>query len=94
MENTVKKVNPLTDKMKSILAFLQANDGAFFCADIAEAIGSTDKSVSPVLTALKKRELVETTDGQREAKDKNGNTVIRTYKMYSLTEAGKTISLD
>lgn len=94
VKETVKKVNPLTDKMKGAIAFLRANDGAHFCQDIADALGIEGKNLSPVLTSLVKRGLAETSEGQREVKDKNGNPVTRTYKMYSLTEDGNTISLD
>lgn len=95
MAEQVKKVNPLTDKMKGALAFLQANEGTYFCSDIAEAIGSTDKSLSPVLTSLVKRELiVKTGTAPKVVKDKNGNDVTREYAQYALTEAGKMISLD
>lgn len=87
MEN--KKVLPLSDKMKGVIRFLQANEGAHFCADIAASMGLEAKSVNPVLTALVKRGLVaKAGEGQREVTNSKGETVNNTYKLYELTDAG------
>lgn len=87
MEN--KKVTPLSDKMKGVIKYLQANEGAHFCADIAEAMGVEAKSINPVLTALVKRDLVaKAGEGQREVLNSKGEKKINNYKLYELTEAG------
>lgn len=89
MAEQVKQPKPLSEKMISILKFMQANEGSHLCADIAEAIGLESKNVSPVLTALVKRGLVIVDgDAQRERVNKKGETVISTYKTYTLTDAG------
>jgi predicted transcriptional regulator len=84
-----EQVKPLSEKMISILKFMQANEGSHLCADIASAIGLESKSVNPVLTALVKRGLV-IVDGsaQRERVNKKGETVISNYNAYALTENG------
>lgn len=89
MAEQVKTIKPLSEKMISILGFMQANEGSHLCADIASALGLESKSVNPVLTALVKRELVFVDgDAQRERVNKKGETVISTYKTYALTEKG------
>ena len=91
MENTEIK---LTDNSKAVLGFLQANEGEYFCADIAAAIGSDAKRVNPVLTGLKKKGLVDVSEGQREVENKKGEKETRTYKMYSASEAGRAFIID
>lgn len=83
-----------TEKQKAIVAFLQANPGEYFASEIAEATGLEEKSVRPVLSGLAKATkerteiFLEVGEGQKEVTDKDGNTVIRTYKKYSLTAFG------
>lgn len=93
MENE-KKLPPLSEKMRGALGFLQANEGAFFCADIAAALGLEQKSLSPVLTALVKRGLLETSTGEREVENKKGEKKVNTYKMYALTEEGRATNIE
>ena len=84
-----KKLAPLSDKMKGAIRFLQANEGAHFCADIAASMGLEAKQLSPVLTALTKRGLVTVAgEGQREVVNSKGEKKINNYKMYELTDAG------
>lgn len=89
-----------TDKQKAIVAFLQANPGEFFASEIAEGCGLEEKSVRPVLSGLAKATkeradiYVEVSEGQKEVLDKDGNKVVRTYKKYSLTEAGKAVVIE
>lgn len=89
-----------TEKQKAIIAFLQANPGEFFASEIAEATGLEEKSVRPVLSGLAKATkeradiYLEVSEGQKEVLDKDGNKVVRTYKKYSLTEAGKAVVIE
>lgn len=98
MSDSKKITNPfegLSDNMKAIVKFMQANEGDLFASDIAEGTGVAEKSVNPVLTALVKRTICEKGDaGQKEVKDKNGNPVTRTYQRYHLTAAGADLVIE
>jgi predicted transcriptional regulator len=89
-----------TEKQKAIVAFLQANPGEWFASEIADGCGLEEKSVRPVLSGLAKATkeradiYVEVSEGQKEVLDKDGNKVVRTYKKYALTEAGKAIVIE
>ena len=89
-----------TEKQKAIVAFLQANPGEYFASEIAEGCGLEEKSVRPVLSGLAKATKERTEifvvvgEGQKEATDKDGNSVIRTYKKYSLTDFGASYVIE
>lgn len=89
-----------TEKQKAIVAFLQANPGEWFASEIAEGCGLEEKSVRPVLSGLAKATkerteiYLEVSEGQKEVLDKDGNKVVRTYKKYTLTDAGKAVVIE
>lgn len=89
----------LTEKQILVLGWMQANEGAHFASEIADGLGLGELSVRPVLTGLAKATkdradiYVEVSEGTKEVLDKEGNPVTRTYKMYSLTNAGIAVEL-
>ena len=89
-----------TEKQKAIVAFLQANPGEWFASEIAEGCDLEEKSVRPVLSGLAKATkerteiYLEVSEGQKEVLDKDGNKVVRTYKKYTLTDAGKAVVIE
>lgn len=89
----------LTEKQILVLGWMQANEGAHFASEIAEGLGLGELSVRPVLTGLAKATkertdiYVAVSEGEKEVLDKEGKPVTRTYKMYSLTDAGLAVEL-
>ena len=89
----------LTEKQIQVLGWMQANEGAHFASDIAADLGLSELSVRPVLTGLTKTTkdrseiYVAVSEGEKEVLDKEGKPVVRTYKMYALTEAGANVEL-
>lgn len=86
----------LTEKMILILADMQAHEGAWFASEIAERLGTTPKSINPVLTSLcgENRGYLAKEDAQEEVIDtKTGKPKLVTHKRYWLTEKGLRIDL-
>lgn len=93
---TPKAVGALTEKMILILADMQAHEGAWFSSEIAERLGTSTKSINPVLTSLcgENRGLLDKEDAQEEVIDaKTGKPKLVTHKKYWLTEKGLRIDL-
>jgi predicted transcriptional regulator len=90
----------LTEKQGLVLGWMQANEGDHFASDIAAGCGLEEKSVRPVLTGLAKATkertdiYVAVSEGDKEVLDKDGKAVTRTYKMYSLTDAGVSVVIE
>ena len=84
----------LSEKQLAVIGILREADGPMFASDIAAQdpvlFEKGEKSVNPLMTHLvAKYGLVEKADAAKEVQDKEGNTVTRTYKTYSLTELGR-----
>lgn len=90
----------LTEKQGIVLGWMQANEGEHFAADIAAGCGLEEKSVRPVLTGLAKTTkerteiYVAVSEGEKEVLDKDGKPVVRSYKMYALTEDGINLVIE
>lgn len=84
----------LTEKQIIVLNWMKANEGEHFASVIADGCGLEEKSVRPILTGLAKATkeradiYVAVGEGDKEVLDKDGKPVTRTYKTYSLTDAG------
>ena len=83
----IKKELPLTDNCKIVLRFLQDNDKSWVGSDLAEETGV--KGIHPVCNSLVKRGLVQKGSEEREFTNKKGETGVKEYVTYSLTDAGR-----
>lgn len=83
----IKNETLLTDNCKTVLSFLQENDKEWVGSDLSEACGV--KGIHPVCNSLVKRGFVQKGSVEREFTNKKGETAIKPYVTYSLTDLGR-----
>lgn len=90
------KQNVLTVKQAGVIEILRETGSKMFAADIADArpelFDKGAKSVSPLMTHLVKRGLVEKEKASVEAVNAEGNVTTKELTRYWVSEAG--IALD
>ena len=78
----------LTDNGKIVLAYMQKNDEILVGKDIGDKIGI--KGIYPVLTSLVNKGLVRKEEPvQREFTNAKGESKLKDYKTYQLTDKGR-----
>lgn len=81
----------MKENTRLVWDYIKAHDGEKFTAkDIAEAIGSTDKSVNGSVTAFQKKKYVERVAAEVELPDGTHKPV----KLIVLTDAGRAFDPD
>lgn len=85
----------LTPKQAGVIEILRETGAKMFAADIAEArpelFEKGAKSVSPLMTHLVKRGLVDKEKASVETVNAEGNAVTKELTRYWLTEAGVSL---
>lgn len=86
----------LSAKAAKVLEIMRANGEPMFAEDIAaedaETFDKGAKSVQPLFITLCKKELVSKEKAMHKVVDKDGNEVEKEHTIYSLTDAGKSVS--
>lgn len=83
----------LTPNGKVLLSFLQSNDEVWVGKDLIDSTGI--KGVYPVINSLIKKGLVvECESIQRNFTNIKGETKLKDYKTYSLTDKGRQFTLN
>lgn len=93
MENKIKTPTPLAEKGRSVVGYLQANEGNFFGHEIAEALELNSRGIHAVMNGLVIRGLVSKDKADAQVLDKDGNEVTRNLTVYFLTDAGKAFDV-
>jgi hypothetical protein len=87
--------NVLTAKQAGVIEILRETGAKMFAADIAalrpELFEKGAKSVSPLMTHLVKRELVDKEKASVETVNAEGNAVTKELTRYWVTEAGASL---
>jgi len=82
----------LTDNGKVVLGYMQEHDQVFVGKDLIDLTGI--KGIYPVLNSLVKKGLVEAGDPiSRDFTNNKGETQLKEYKTYRLTDAGRAFEL-
>ena len=85
------KIIVLTDNCMTLLQFLQNNDHVWIGKELNDTLNMP--GIYSVIKSLIRNGLVQYCgDTVCEVPDKNGNICSRTYKTYSLTDAGRAWS--
>ena len=85
------KIIVLTDNCMTLLQFLQNNDHVWIGKELYDTLNMP--GIYSVINSLIRNGLVQYCgDTVCEVPDKNGNICSRTYKTYSLTDAGRAWS--
>ena len=87
----------VSEKSLTVLNYLKENVGEnMTAADIAEALGMTDKTVNGVVTSglVRGKGLAERVPAQIEVTDEEGNKKIKDIKFIKITDAGLAYNHD
>ena len=81
----------LTPNGKTLVTFLQVNDKVWVGKDLIDETGI--KGIYPVIWSLIKKGLVIECDSvQRDFTNSKGETKLKDYKTYSLTDKGRQLN--
>lgn len=93
-----ENANVLTAKQAGVIEILKETGAKMFAADIAELrpelFEKGAKSVSPLMTHLVKRGLVDKEKASVETVNAEGNAVTKELTRYWVTEAGEALAYE
>lgn len=92
-------MDSLTEKQAAIIEVMRREDRVMFSEEILEFLDATlftsgVRSVTPIMTGLAGRGLVQSSKGQKERVTKDGRTTSRELTMYELTDAGRELEYE